>query len=57
MWFSRESTPLPTRSQLDRTQAHGCTIFMGGHSMNRSLDLGMMTNTGFRSPQETAPNS
>jgi hypothetical protein len=24
--------------------AHGCTVFMGGPSMNRSLDLGMITN-------------
>jgi hypothetical protein len=23
---------------------HGCTVLMGGRSMNRSLDLGMMTN-------------
>jgi hypothetical protein len=66
MWLSGESTPLPTRSQPDRSigsplyplhrlvrqtslyhilcQAHGCTAFMGGHSRNRSLDLGMMTN-------------
>jgi hypothetical protein len=24
--------------------AHDCTIFMGGHTMNRSLDFGMITN-------------
>jgi hypothetical protein len=35
---------------------HGCTIFMGGHSMNRSLDLGMMSTTGFRSPPDIALN-
>jgi hypothetical protein len=77
MWFSGESTPLPTHSQPDRSQesplnphrrlvrqtrfyhilhqvvpiyAHGCTVFMGGRSMNQSLDLGMMSTTGFQSP-------
>jgi hypothetical protein len=71
VWFSSESTHLPTHSQPDRSvesplyllhrlvhqtslyhilcqavpmSAHGCTIFMGDHSTNRSLDLGMMTN-------------
>jgi hypothetical protein len=79
MWFSGESTPLPTHSQLDRSQeiplnphrrlvrqtrfyhilhqvvpiyVHGCTIFMGGRSMNWSLDLGMMSTTGFWSPPD-----
>jgi hypothetical protein len=78
MWFSGESTPLPTRSQsggsvesplypLHRLVCqtslyhilrqvvpilvHGCTILMGGHSMNRSIDLGMMTN--HRLPKST----
>jgi hypothetical protein len=35
---------------------HGCTVFMGGRSTNRSLDLGMMTTTGFQSPPDKAPN-
>jgi hypothetical protein len=74
MWFSGESTPLPTHSQPDGSeegplnphhrlirqtrfyhildqavpiQAHGCTVFMGGRSMNWSLDLGMMSTKGF----------
>jgi hypothetical protein len=74
MWFSGESTPLPTHSQPDGSHesphnphnrlvrqtrfchilhqavpiyAHGCTIFMGGRSMNRSIDLGMMSTPGF----------
>jgi hypothetical protein len=48
----------PTRRiPRESTQsAHGCTIFMGGRSMNRSLDLGMMSTTGFRSPPDKAPN-
>jgi hypothetical protein len=29
---------------------------MGGRSMNWSLDLGMTTTTGFRSPPDTALN-
>jgi hypothetical protein len=36
--------------------AHGCTVFMGGRSMNRSLDLCMMSTTGFRSPPDKALN-
>jgi hypothetical protein len=83
VWFSGESTPLPTHSQPDGFQEsplnlhhrvirqtrfyhilhqvvpiwpHGCTIFMGGHCMNRSLDLGMMSTIGFRSPSDKAPN-
>jgi hypothetical protein len=42
--------------QVVPIQAHGCTIFMGGHSMNRSLYLGMMSTTGFQSPPNTALN-
>jgi hypothetical protein len=83
MWFSGESTPLPTHCQPDGSQesplnphhllkrqtrfyhllhqavpiwAHGCTIFMGGRSMNWSSDLGMMSTTGFQSPLDKAPN-
>jgi hypothetical protein len=35
---------------------HCCTIFMAGRSMNQSIDLGMMTTTGFHSPRDKAPN-
>jgi hypothetical protein len=31
-------------SQVVPIQAHACTIFMGGRSMNRYLDLGTITN-------------
>jgi hypothetical protein len=36
--------------------AHGCTVFMGGRSTNRSLDLGMMTTTSFWSPLDKTLN-
>jgi hypothetical protein len=35
--------------------AHGCTIFMGGHSMNRSLDLDMTTISRLPASHQTKP--
>jgi hypothetical protein len=65
-WIHRESTlpapligtpnlPVP-HTMPGHTHVHGCTIFLGGHSMNQSLDLGMMTTVGFRSPPDKALN-
>jgi hypothetical protein len=83
VWFSGQSTPLPTHSQPDGSvksplyplhrlvhqtsfyhvlcqvipiKAHGCTVIIGGRSMNQSLDLGMMTTTGFWSLPDKASN-
>jgi hypothetical protein len=35
--------------------AHGCTVFMGGRSMNRSLDLGMITSHRLPASHQTKP--
>jgi hypothetical protein len=36
-------------------KAHGCTIFMGVRSINRSLDLGMITNHRLPASHQTKP--
>jgi hypothetical protein len=50
-----KTSPYHILSQAVPIQAHDCTIFMGGHSMNRSLDLGMITNKRLSAPTRHNP--
>jgi hypothetical protein len=53
-WYTKTSL-YHILSQAVPIYAHGCTVFMGGRSMNRSLDLGMITIQRLLTPTRHSP--